>query len=236
MAVHKRGLQCIFTFVYGENWASYRKSLWAELCNISNAYSNMPWSVLGDFNVARFMNEKLSGKSLSIHQLQDFNDCISYCSLSDITSSRSIWSWCNRNDHSTRIFGSLDRILCNHAWIDLLSESNYTYLNHAINDHAPILLQLKAPTNSGPKPFRFYNYWMKCEGFNDFLQSFWTKKFEGYPIFQLICKLKYLKIGLKTWVNDYQHHTPRKQIELVRSKLTNIQQKFFVSPSDVLLQ
>ena len=75
MAVNKGSIQCIFTFIYGKNWVSYG-NLWVELCNISDAYSNMSWSVLGDFNVARFMNEKLGGKPLPIHKLQDFNDCV----------------------------------------------------------------------------------------------------------------------------------------------------------------
>ena len=98
LASNQTGLQCIFTVVYGKNWASSRKSLWAELCHISDTHSHLPWSVLGNFNVARFTDEKIDGKPLSIQKLKDFNDYISYCSLSDIISSGSKWTWLIRSE------------------------------------------------------------------------------------------------------------------------------------------
>jgi len=129
----------------------------------------MPWAVMGDFNVVRFLDEKVGGFPLTIHKLKDFNECISYCSLPDISCTGSIWSWSNRTTGQRRIVGRLDRILCNTSWIDKLPESVYAYLCSSSSDHAPMLLQIKPTTNSGPKPFRFYNYWKECEGFSDIL-------------------------------------------------------------------
>ena len=95
LALNKAGLQCLSTVVYTENWESARKSLWMDLCYIVDTYRDMPWAEMGDFNV-RFLDEKVGGSPLTIHKLKDFNGCISYCSLSDILYTGSIWSLSNR--------------------------------------------------------------------------------------------------------------------------------------------
>jgi len=47
---------------------------------MNDAYGQLPWIVLGDFNVARLSDEKVGGKPLSIQKANDFiNDCIYYC-------------------------------------------------------------------------------------------------------------------------------------------------------------
>jgi len=91
----------------------------------------------GCFNVVRFLDEKIRGSPLYIHKLKDFNDCISYCSLSDISCTGCTWSWSNRSTRQRRIVGMLDRILCNDSWIDKLPESAYTYLCTSSSDHTP---------------------------------------------------------------------------------------------------
>jgi len=75
-------------------------------------------------------DEKVGGKLPSIQKLKNFNDCISYCSLSDIRSTRRKWAWHNKVTGQKRIIGRLDRVLCNNHWIDTLPESCYVYLNH----------------------------------------------------------------------------------------------------------
>jgi len=65
--------------------------LWKELqvLNISNA----PWLLTGDFNTARFTNEKVGGKPLSYQQLSSFNDFVNVCSLLDLKSVGAIKAW-----------------------------------------------------------------------------------------------------------------------------------------------
>jgi len=45
-----------------------------------------------DFKIARFSDEKIGGKSLTLQKLKDFNDCIQQCSLVDIKSIGSKWT------------------------------------------------------------------------------------------------------------------------------------------------
>ena len=80
------------TVVYGENWESLRKALWSDLCSMNDTHGHLPWIVLGAFNEARYTDERVGGKPLSIQKLKNFNNCISYCSLSDIRSSGKKWT------------------------------------------------------------------------------------------------------------------------------------------------
>ena len=113
-------------------------------------------------------------QALSIQRLKDFNDCISYRSLAHIRSSGIKRTWHNKVTRNKRIISRLDRVLCYDQWIDILPDSHHVYLNHATSDHAPMLVLLKASPSS-PKPFRFFKYWMQCEGFSDVLLKIWRE-------------------------------------------------------------
>jgi len=47
---------------------------------------------MGDFNTARFSDEKIVGKPLTFAELTPFNNCITACELSDLKHMGSPWS------------------------------------------------------------------------------------------------------------------------------------------------
>ena len=108
------------------------------------------------------------------------------------------WSWHNSCVGPGRILGRLDRVLCNHLWIDLVEES-YEYHSSATSDHAPMVLHLVVKDNYGPKPFRHFNNWAKCEGYKETIMKAWATHISGYPQYQVVQKLKEVKKGLKEW-------------------------------------
>jgi len=134
------GFTMLLTAVYGSNWQSRSMKLWKELINIHQQHGSIPWAVAGDFNIVKFSDGKVGGRALSYRNLQDFNECLNTCSLSDIRSSGGIWTWNNKVMGTRRIAGRLDRVVCNEMWIDSLPNSFYRYLNHYTSDHSPMLL------------------------------------------------------------------------------------------------
>ena len=66
-ATNKRGLAIIMSGVYGENWISQREALRDDLKLINHSHGQKPWTILGDFNTARFINEKLGGNRLTLN-------------------------------------------------------------------------------------------------------------------------------------------------------------------------
>ena len=73
------GLQLFLIVIYGSNWFSERAQLWSELEYINKSSISGPWVVLGDFNFARYTNEKIGGKSLSFAKLSPFNNHLNSC-------------------------------------------------------------------------------------------------------------------------------------------------------------
>ena len=116
----------------------------------------MPRIILGDFNTARFLDEKMGGSRLTFSKVESFNQFIDDCSLSDIRSSGNYWSCHNSSTGIRRIMVRLDRVLCNEAWINLLPESCYEYQPQATSDHVPLWLKIYPAPKGGPKPFRFF--------------------------------------------------------------------------------
>jgi len=157
--------------VYGENFLSRRESLWKDLQHISGYVQGHLWLMAGDFNTARYTNEKVGGRTLNIGQLVPFNDCVTHCNLSDMRSKGSSWSWNNKNTAGSRIVVRLDRCLCNDGWLNLFPVSYYEYLPWSTSDHSPMLVHMLCNSNSGPKPFKFFNYWLQCAGFLEVLAS-----------------------------------------------------------------
>jgi len=51
------------------------------------------------------------------------------------------------------------------------------------SDHAPMLPHLSKQINTGPKPFRFFTHWAKCEGRKEVIAKDWSTLIEGYPLF-----------------------------------------------------
>ena len=142
-----------------------------QIQQIHQGIGNKPWALLGDFNSVRYTDEKVEGKQLSFSQLSSFNSFVDHCSLSDIRSFGNKWSWHNNSFGSKKIIGRLDTVLCNKNWIDTLPGSFYKYHSLAYSDHEPILLHFLPDQDAGPRPFRFFVYWMHLPGFQNVLSN-----------------------------------------------------------------
>ena len=79
-----------------------RRLLWEEMSSL-HSWWNVPWCVLGDFNVVRFPMERLGVVNFT-QAMHDFIDFISVHGLLDIPMASGRYTWSNS------IFGS--RIDC----------------------------------------------------------------------------------------------------------------------------
>lgn len=143
--------------------------------------------LVGDFNVARYSDKKVRGRPLSIQQLQDLNDFIGFCDLTDIKHIGGKWSWHSNSSGAKRIVGRLDRVLYNN-WIQLLHGSYYEYLS-------PIFMHPVEKHQLWKIPFKFYHYWLKCHGFHDIVKKAWEASFTGFPLYKTSLQVKSNKKG-----------------------------------------
>jgi len=219
----------VLSDVYGKNWISLMEQLWQELSSIYQNHGHKPWAVIGDFNTVRFLDEKKGGNKLTYAKVESINKCIDDCSLSDIRSAGSFWSWHNSSMGAKRILVRLERVLCNDVWINIMLDSRYEYQHQATSDHAHIWMQINPGISGGPKPFKFFNSWVSCTGFKDILPKVWETPITGYPLFQVAKKLKLCMLALKEWVKAGNNNVSRRA-DSIRVELKEISSKLKDSP------
>ncbi|RVW87143.1 hypothetical protein CK203_027009 [Vitis vinifera] len=84
-------------------------------------------------------------------------------------------------------------------WEDHFSAITQAALPRLISDHNPIVLQAGG-FSSGKSPFRFENMWLKIDGFQDLVRSWWNGySVDGSSSHCIAEKLKALKKDLKNW-------------------------------------
>lgn len=98
--VYSLALQKYFfmSIVYASNDYLARRSLWADLGEISLHASSDPWLIVGDFNVTLQMCERFDymlGMPLSMKEL-DFIDYIDLTGITDIQSTGTYYTWSNK--------------------------------------------------------------------------------------------------------------------------------------------
>ena len=71
-------------------------------------------------------------------------------------------------------------------------------LYRGLSNHSPILLK-QSEVIKPKSPFRYFNYWAKCESFFLVVREAWDCDVEGTPFFRVATKLRRVKGTLKEW-------------------------------------
>ncbi|RVW93878.1 Transposon TX1 uncharacterized 149 kDa protein [Vitis vinifera] len=100
---------------------------------------------------------------------------------------------------NNQAWARLDRFLVSSSWLDLFSGVTQVRLSRPISDHFPIVLE-GGGIRRGPTPFRFENMWLKVEGFQDMVRTWWQGiDVRGSSSYRLAFKMKEIKKKLKVW-------------------------------------
>jgi endonuclease/exonuclease/phosphatase family metal-dependent hydrolase len=101
---------------------------------------NLPWILLGDFNIIRDVNDTTSANP-NLHSIIDFNLLITDLQLQDLPLNGRIYTWSNKRPQPS---SKLDRIFLSQHWDNLASHNPYLFdLPTTTSDHAPLGLKLK---------------------------------------------------------------------------------------------
>ncbi|VFQ64934.1 unnamed protein product [Cuscuta campestris] len=102
------------------------------------------------------------------------------------------------------------------------------------SDHCPVLLHLIQSSTRGPKPFKFFNMWLKHDSFDNTLKHVWDMRINGTRQFRLCRKLKLLKHPVKHLNNkDFAHISSR--AEEARKSYTDLMDKLYKDPDNLEL-
>ena len=95
------------TYVYGANQEAQRGPLWDDLINIAKAMDEA-WCVLGDFNAVLYLGDKMGGNEVQLHEIKNFNACITSCELQELGGDGPYYTWTNKT-----IWTRIDRVFVN---------------------------------------------------------------------------------------------------------------------------
>lgn len=91
----------------------------------------------------------------------------------------------------------------NEEWVNKWPNQTLEAARRTLSDHNPIFIEAVVQ-DWGPKPFHFFNYWIKHPLYNSFVEEKWRSfNIQGWGGYRLKEKLKKLKSELKIWKDEF---------------------------------
>ena len=128
-----------------------------------NNWWSVPWCVGGDFNVVRFLSERLGSNSFTA-TMQEFSNFILEQGLIDLPLQGGAFTWSNSREVASK--ARLDRFLFSVDREDKFPMVSQRQMSRLFSDHFLIVLE-GGSFQRRSRPFRFENMWLKDEGFVD---------------------------------------------------------------------
>ncbi|KAL5703663.1 hypothetical protein ACHQM5_022190 [Ranunculus cassubicifolius] len=167
-----------FSFVYGHPVSHHRKIVWNDLRNFAGVVEG-PWALMGDFNAIMAVEEKNGGNEIITSSMKEFNDLIQELGLFDLGFTGPKFTWCNNRSVGNQILERLDRVLGSEDWVKLFPTCVVKSLSNASSDHLVLTVSLNQKEEGGPKPFRFFDMWLKKKSCKEVIAKAWKSRTEG---------------------------------------------------------
>ncbi|XP_028063083.1 uncharacterized protein LOC114266401 [Camellia sinensis] len=222
-------------FVYAENKHVLRVPLFKDILALSSNCSCSPLVCLGDFNSIRCPTEKVGGSSSWIGPKEEFNTCILFAELTDLSHTGCQFTWANKRGDGAFITSKLDRALVIESWLTTFPHSSAIFLPSGISDDFPCVVDLNPLAKSFVKPFKFFDFLRDHEDFIPSVSSVWCKLLRGSPMFRIFQKLKAIKPVLKAF-NKREYSEISTRVNHAKSTLENAQIKLDKDPLNTVLQ
>ncbi|XP_071928172.1 uncharacterized protein [Coffea arabica] len=178
-----------FSAVYAKcTWVG-RRDLWRAMEEIAGGLDG-PWMVAGDFNVISKAEERLGGAPPNLRNMEEFNDTVFNCRLSEVSFDGSAFTWTNGS-----LWQRLDRALANEAWGELFQTTKVFHLMRGRSDHAPLLIKCGSSMGRG-SAFRFLNVWRRHPKFLEMVRGAWRTPVSGSGMVGFFGKLSQTKWAL----------------------------------------
>jgi len=84
--------------------------------------------------------------------------------------------------------------MANVNWLKDNGNTSVDFLERGLSDHSPSLVSVAKYVSYRPKPFKFFNFWVKHAQFLDWVDEGWKIEVTGYAMFRLYYRLNLLKI------------------------------------------
>ncbi|GJV18295.1 hypothetical protein Tco_1367315 [Tanacetum coccineum] len=223
-----------FSFVYASNSAIERRRLWNDLGIHKLVTRDIPWILMGDFNVALNLEDVHSGVSSISTPMYEFKDCVANIKVMDINRSDLQFTWNQKPKGGSGVLKKLDRVMGNIEFINAFLGAYAVFQPYRNSDHSPSVLKFPSIVQSKPKPFKFFNFLTHKSNFMVELKNVWSTNVEGHNMFKVVSKLKALKTPMRKLMHANGNLHDR--VQNLRVKLDAVQTALDRNPNDTSLQ
>ncbi|KAL4377916.1 hypothetical protein GQ457_02G007720 [Hibiscus cannabinus] len=212
---HLKSLQidCGFMNIYGPSIEADKCQFFSEITEYLEK-NKQPWCVCGDFNAYLHPGEKCGGP-VNVAAMDMFRRFLQESCLMDLPLKGGEYTWSNGRDTPTLV--RLDRFLVNADFLSAFHYLEQCLLSKSISDHNAIAL-IFDERNWGPKPFKFFNYYLDEEGFIEMVHSCIQNNAGNKRSLGVFHLLKNVKGAIKDW-NKSHCHSPGKSIKALEKEI-----------------
>ncbi|PWA50620.1 RNA-directed DNA polymerase, eukaryota, Reverse transcriptase zinc-binding domain protein [Artemisia annua] len=193
--IDKKELFC--SFIYAHNRYTHRRPLWRNLVLHKHYVRNRPWCLLGDFNSALNLEDRVEGSSVIDIAMREFKDCVEEIEVFDINRSGLQFTWNQKPRGTDGKLKKIDRIMTNLACTDGFVGAHAIFQPYRISDHSPAILTIPTSYKFTPRPFKFYNILVQNSQFKRTVKESWDMDVSGFHMYKVVSKLKALKKPLR---------------------------------------
>lgn len=158
--------------MYGDPHHGHTRMIWDHISTFVFDNLGKPFVCLGDLNNIMCDGDTTSAK-VNHYRMRTFNSYVKQCGLFDLGFSGPAYTWTNKRFSSTPVFERLDRCLANAEWCDVFPNTNVFNLPIILSDHAPILVSTESQFRRPKLNFKFENWWIMEEDFQNVAKSAW---------------------------------------------------------------
>jgi hypothetical protein len=189
------------TNVYGLASPRDKQAFLRSLRYVASLAQYKNWTVGGDFNIIRSLEEKRGGSRRLDRDSGDFNTLIDDLHLIDLDTNNGLHTWTNRRTSIHQIACKLDRFLISESLMLEGTAMESAILNFSRSHHWPLQLRMDILATPGKKPFRFDKFWLDHPEFQEKIRAWWREPEvpRGSKMYRFQQKLKNLKQTLKLW-------------------------------------
>ncbi|XP_015159266.1 uncharacterized protein [Solanum tuberosum] len=126
---------------------------------------------MGNFNSILHVEDKIVGSQVQETELRDFKQCLLDTRLPELKTVSRNYTWTNGHTYS-----SIDKALVNAMWLQSWTHLECSILDPRFSDHSHLCVTIEARENTGPKPFRFFNYLAEHPEFMQTVENNWKSQ------------------------------------------------------------
>ncbi|GKA21745.1 RNA-directed DNA polymerase, eukaryota, reverse transcriptase zinc-binding domain protein [Tanacetum coccineum] len=196
------------SFIYAHNRYTQRRELWQNLDRHKLFVRGKPWCLMGDFNSALNLEDKVASSSIIDISMREFKECVENIKVSDVNKSGLHFTWNQKPKGEGGLLKKIDRVMANLDFNDEFVGANALFHPYRISDHSPAILRVVEDT--------------------------WKVDISGFKMFCVVKKLKLLKKPLRKLL--YNKGNLHERVKSLRNELDELQRALDLDPSNLVLR